>query len=96
VSQREPDVGHADLEEAPGRLPRLAEFDREELEPFDSDRGQQPPLIPEMVARRRVGHPNASGELAKAQLSRTVLGDFGQGCIEERTPKVAVVIGASR
>jgi hypothetical protein len=23
-----------------------------------------------------------------------VLGDFGQGCVEERAPKVAVVVGA--
>ena len=96
VRQREPDVRDADLEEALRRLPRLAELDREELEALDRDRRQQSALVAEVVAGRCVGHPDGSGDLAKAYLSGTALGDLGQGGVEEGTPKVAVVVGASR
>ena len=47
-----------------------------------------------MVARGGMGNPDTARQLAKAHLPRTALRDLGQRGVEERTPKVAMVVGA--
>jgi hypothetical protein len=95
VGDGEADVGHADLQEAPGRLVGLVEGGGQALEPVGGDRGQQPGLVVEVVGRGGVGDPGAAGQVAQADRGRADLGDRLEGGLEQGLPEVAVVVGAS-
>src|SRR5215217_3614789 len=95
VGDGEADIGHADLQEAPGGLVGLAEGGGQAPEPVGGDRGQQPGLVAEVVGRGSVGDPGAAGQLAQADRGRSDLGDRLDGGIQQDPWQVAVVVGTS-
>ena len=66
----------------------------EELEALGRDRGEQPRLVAEVMGGRRVRHPGSARHLAQAQM----VGAHGleglDRSVDQRTPEVAVEMGA--
>jgi hypothetical protein len=86
----EHDVGDALLLE----LARLGQRGRQEQVPLGGDRGEQAPLVAEVVGRRGVRDAGLAGHLAQAQCGRPVLGDQCQGRVEQGPPQRAVMVRA--
>src|SRR5829696_4814270 len=95
VGGGEADVGHPDLQEAPGGLVGLAEGGGQALEPVDGDRGQQPGLVAEVVGRGGMGDPGAAGEVPEADRGRSDLEDCLDGGVQQGAWEVAVMVGPS-
>src|SRR5215208_6734098 len=95
VGGGEADVGHPDLQEAPGGLVGLAEGGGQALEPVDGDRGQQPGLVAEVVGRGGMGDPGAAGQVPEADRGRSDLEDCLDGGVQQGAWEVAVMVGPS-
>jgi hypothetical protein len=93
VAERKRDVGQADVREvaaAPGG--RLAQRRREQPVSFGRERGEQTPLVAEMVRRRGMGDPGPSRQVAKAHGRRPDLEHRLAQRIEEGAPQVSMVV----
>ncbi len=64
---REPDVGHANLGEARGGIVGGPQRAGKASVPLGRNRGQQTPLVPEVVGRGGVGDPRPAGKIPEAQ-----------------------------
>lgn len=68
----------------------------EELEALGGDGGEDPPLVAEVVGRRRMGGPGPAGDLAHAEPAGPDRLDLGQGRLDHRLAQTAAVVGPRR
>jgi hypothetical protein len=95
VGDGEADVGHADLQKAPGSLVGLAEGCGQPPKPVGGDGGQQAGLVTEVVGRGGMGDPGPAGQVPQADRGRPDLGDRLDGGVQQGPWEVAVMVRPS-
>lgn len=94
LAHREVHICNAHLEETASSRICAAQFLGEHEESVGGNGRQEASLVAEVVDWRSVGDAKLAGEIAETQVRESIAFDDVECAVDQRTPQVAVVVGA--